>query len=110
MYGITPPQVIVVLLLYCNIQATNSYSLFDDIEIFKPCNPQSCSLSCNPQSAVCHATLLDTERTIYQETIQLVQIKFFQERTYNTGRYWPHFKDFLYGQKIINLGPVAPGA
>ena len=49
---------------------------------------------------------------MYQETIELAQIKirFFQECTYNTDRYWPIFNYFLLGQEIINLGPVAPGA
>ena len=59
-----------------------------------------------------YVTLQNTEQTIYQETFQLAQIniKFFQECTYNTDKYWPHLIDFLQGQEIINLGPVAPGA
>ena len=59
-----------------------------------------------------YATLQNTELTFYQETIQLAQIKikFFQECTYNTDKYWPHLNDFLMGQEIIDLGPVALGA
>ena len=59
-----------------------------------------------------YVTLQNTELAIYQETIQLAQIKikFFQECTYNTDKYWPYLNDFLLGQEIINLGPVAPGA
>ena len=62
--------------------------------------------------AVHYTTLQNTELTICQETIQLAQIKikFFQEFTYNTEKYWPHLNNFLLGQEIINLGPVAPGA
>ena len=39
--------------------------------------------------AVQYVTLQNTELAIYQETIQLAQIKikFFQECTYNTGKY-----------------------
>ena len=59
-----------------------------------------------------YATLQNIELTFYQETIQLAQIriKFFQECTYNTDKYWPHLNDFLMGQEIIDLGPVALGA
>ena len=59
-----------------------------------------------------YVTLQNTELTIYQETIHLAQIniKFFQECTYNTDKYWLHLIDFLLDQEIINLGPLAPGA
>ena len=62
--------------------------------------------------AVHYATLQNIELTIYQETIQLAQIKikFFQKCAYITDKYWSHLNDFLLGQKIFNLGPVAPGA
>ena len=62
--------------------------------------------------AVHYATHQNTELTIYQETIQLAQItiKFFQQCTYITHKYWSHLNDFLLGQEIIDLGPVAPGA
>ena len=60
--------------------------------------------------AVQYVTLQNTELAIYQETIQLAQIKikFFEECTYNTKKYWPYLNDFLLGQEIINLGPAAP--
>ena len=60
--------------------------------------------------AVHHAIPQNTELTIYQETIQLAQIKikFFQKRTYNIDKYQPYLNDFLLDQEIINLGPVAP--
>ena len=62
--------------------------------------------------AVYYVTLQNTELAIYQKTIQLAQIKikFFQECTYVTDKYWPHLNDFLLGQEIINLGPVSPEA
>ena len=62
--------------------------------------------------AVHYATLQNTELTIYQKTIQLAQtkIKFLRECTYNTDKYLPHLNDFLVGQEVINLGPVAPRA
>ena len=61
--------------------------------------------------AVHYVTLQNTELAIYQETIQLPQIKtkFFEECTYNTNNYWPYLHGFLLGQEIINLEPVAPG-
>ena len=62
--------------------------------------------------AVHYVTLQNTELAIYQEAIELpqIKIKFFEECTYNTHKYWPYLDDFLLGQEIINLGPVAPGA
>ena len=59
-----------------------------------------------------YVTLQNTELAIYHEAIQIAQIKIklFQECTYVTDKYWPHLNDFLLGQKIINLGPVALGA
>ena len=62
--------------------------------------------------AVHYATLQNTELTIYQKTIQLAQtkIKFLRECTYNTDKYLPHLNDFLVGQEVIDLGPVAPRA
>ena len=62
--------------------------------------------------SVHYVTLYNNELVIYQETIQLAQIKikFFQECTYNTDKYWPYLNDFVLGQEIINLGPVTPGA
>ena len=64
---------------------------------------QPCSPVCNPPKYWL---------AIYQETLQLAQIKikFFQECTYVTDKYWPHLNDFLLGQEIINLGPVSPEA
>ena len=61
--------------------------------------------------AVHYVTLQNTELAIYQETIQLPQlkIKFYEECNYNTNKYLPDLKNFLLGQEIINLGPVAPG-
>ena len=38
--------------------------------------------------------------TIYQETIQLFQINSFQERTYNTDKYWLHFNDFYRANEL----------
>ena len=57
-----------------------------------------------------YVTLQNTELAIYQETIQLpqIKIKFFEECTYNTNKYWPCLNDFL--QEFFNSGPVAPGA
>ena len=62
--------------------------------------------------AVHYVTLQNTELAIYQETIQLPQIKtkFFEECTYNTNKYWPYLHGFLLCQEIINLEPAAPGA
>ena len=59
-----------------------------------------------------YVTLKNTELAIYQENIQLAQIKikFFKECIYNTTKYWPHLNDFLLHQEIINLGPVTPVA
>ena len=60
--------------------------------------------------AVHYVTLQNTELAISQENIQLAQIKikFFEECTYNTKKYWPYLNDLLLGQEIINLGPAAP--
>ena len=59
-----------------------------------------------------YVTLQNTELAIYQETIQLpqIKIKFFEECTYNTNKYWPYLNDFLLDQEFFNLGSVAPGA
>ena len=59
-----------------------------------------------------YVTLQNTELTIYQENIQLAQIKikFFKECIYNTTKYWPYLNDFLLHQEIINLGQVTPVA
>ena len=60
--------------------------------------------------AVHYVTLQNTELAISQENIQLAQIKikFFEECTYNSNKYWSYLDDFLLGQEIINLRPVAP--
>ena len=65
-----------------------------------------------PKHAVHYVTLQNTELAIYKETIQLphIKIKFFEKCTYNTNKYWSYLNDFLLGQEIINLGPVAPEA
>ena len=62
--------------------------------------------------AVYYVSLQNTELAVYHEIIQLAQIKmkFFQECTYITDKYRLYLNDFLLGQKINNLGPVAPGA
>ena len=62
--------------------------------------------------AVHYVTLQNTELAISQGNIQLAQIKikFFEECTYNTNKYWSYLDDFLLGQEIINLRPVAPMA
>ena len=39
--------------------------------------------------------------TIYQETTELTQIINFQECIFNTDKHWPHFINFLQGQRII---------
>ena len=59
-----------------------------------------------------HYTGSKFQQAIYQENIQppQIKIKFFEEFTYNTNKYWPYLNGFLLGHKIINLGPVAPGA
>ena len=51
--------------------------------------------------AVHYATLQNNEVTIYQETIQLAQIKikFFQDFTYNTDKCYPHLNDFCRARK-----------
>ena len=61
--------------------------------------------------AVHYVTLQNTELAIYQDNIQLpqIKIKFYEECTYNTNKYLPYLKYVLLGQEIINLGPVAPG-
>ena len=68
--------------------------------------------SCNLKHAVHYVTLQNTELAIYQETIQLpqIKIKFFEECTYNTNKHWPYLNDFLLDQEFFNLGSVAPGA
>ena len=55
------------------------------IAICRKCNFKHATLN----HAVHYATLQNIELTIYQETIQLAQIKikFFQECTYNTDKY-----------------------
>ena len=39
---------------------------------------------------------------------QLAQISKFQESTYDTEKYWPHFQLFFIVPRIISLGPAAP--
>ena len=71
-----------VLLLHCNIQATKYYSL-----VCKGINTITTKKSLNHVALnhiIWHATLQNIELTIYQETIQLAQIKLFPECTYNT--------------------------
>ena len=73
------------ILLHCIIQATNFYNL-----AWKGINTTMVNHA-TVNHVVHYATLQNTELTIsiYQGTIQLAQIniKFFQECTYNTGKY-----------------------
>ena len=48
--------------------------------IYKPLNPATMN------HAVCHATLQNIKLIMYQETIQLSQIKLFLEWIYNTDK------------------------
>ena len=73
-------QIVVVLLFYCNIQATNSHSLAcKGINIIPT------------QKSLNHATLQNIDLTIYQETIKLAHIKVFQGCAYHADKYWPNF-------------------
>ena len=101
-------QITVLSLLHCNIQGTSSYSLVcKGMNIITTTYKSLNHATLN--HAVCCATLQNIELTIRQETIQIAQIKFYKKCTYNTDKCWPHFTDFLQGQKVIMLGPVAPG-
>ena len=88
------------------MQLTNSYNLACKGINITTTTWQSLNHATHNQ-AVHHATLKSTEVTIYQETIQLAQIKFFRQRTYNIDKYCIYFNDFLWEQKIINLQPRA---
>ena len=68
-------QIVVVLLFYCNIQATNSHSLAcKGINII----PTQKSLNHATLNYIAsQATLQNIDLTIYQETIKLAHIKFF---------------------------------
>ena len=85
LYGVTPPQIIFVSILHCNIQATNSYNLAcKRINIIT--TTQKSFNHATFYHVARHTTLHNSELTIYQENIQLAQIKFFQECTYDNNK------------------------
>ena len=83
LYGIIPLQVIVVPLVYCNIQAMKSYILArKGINIITTAKKSLKRATLN--HAARNATLQNNELIVEQETIQPAQIK---KCFYNTDNY-----------------------